>query len=497
MSPSRHSASFYKGFYSDNALDFSKRSSFDRDVMLERVYPRRLILPMRQHYGDECVPVVKPGEPVTIGQCIGAPAPGTMAVPVHCGISGVVTDIKPIILPDASTCRAVFIEGDRKRTFHPSVRPRNNVNVSASTVMGIVRDAGIVGMGGEGIPTIVKLNRARRFKVKELLINCLQSEPYADSDYLLLCEYADHVIMGAVALAGACGVRIINILISKDRKSEIQALRGAMKRTFNKYSGYAFNFIYLKPRYPQGYYRLVARSLYNVNLDEGECLEGRCRAVMFNCSTVYACWCAIAESMPLCSRVVSISDEDGLLRNVIAPIGTPVSEIFDSVNGISSTTKTVIWGNCFTGIHTETPDTTPILKTTSGICLITHLQDATAPCTGCGRCYDVCPMGLEPDKLYKLISGGHDKEAERFHAASCIDCAACSYICPSNIDLSSAIGGFAAASRRKGRYPYNAVGDRQWVDDISLLSAEPVKTSESRHEERDSLTLPFEGWGSE
>ena len=230
-----------------------------------------------------------------------------------------------------------------------------------------------------------------------------------------------------------------------------------MERSFSKYSGYAFNFVYLKSRFPQGYYRLVARSLYNVNLEEGECLESRCRAVMFNCSTVHACWNAIAESMPLCSRAVSISTEDGLLKNVIAPIGTPVSELFDSVNGISSTTKTVIWGNCLTGIQTETPDTTPILKTTSGICLITDIQDATAPCTLCGRCSDVCPMGLEPDKLFKLIAGGHDKEAERFNGARCINCSACSYICPSNLDLSSTIGGFAASWRRKGRNPYTAV----------------------------------------
>ena len=497
MSAGRHNYSFYKGFHSDNALDFSKRSSFDRDVMLERVYPRRLILPMRQHYGDECVPVVRPGETVTIGQCIGAPAPGTMAVPVHSGISGTVTDIRPIVLPDDTTCKAVFIEGDRKRTFHPSVRPRNNVNVSAATVMGIIRDAGIVGMGGEGIPTIVKLNRAKRFKVKELLVNCLQSEPYADSDYLMICEYADHVIMGAVAMAGACGVRIINILISKDRKNEITALRSAMERTFSKYSGYAFNLIYLKPRFPQGYYRMVARALYGVNLDEGEGLEGRCRAVMFNCSTVYACWNAIAESMPLCSRTVSISTEDGLLRNVIAPIGTPVSELFDTVNGISTTSKTIVWGNCFTGIQIDNPDVTPIIKTTSGVCLITKIQDATAPCIGCGRCADVCPVGLEPDKLYRLINEGHESAAVKFNAGRCINCSACSFICPSNINVGHAVGMFAAAKRKKSSFPYTAVGDRQWVDDISLLSADTVKAAEKKIRKSDSLTLPFEGWESE
>ncbi len=497
MSIGRHNRSFHKGFYSDNALDFSKRSSFDRDVMLERVYPRRLILPMLQHYGDECVPAVKIGQTVTIGQCIGAPAPGSMAVPIHSGISGTVTDIKPVVLPDGRTSRAVMIEGDRKRTFHPSVRPRNNVNVSAATVMGIIRDAGIVGMGGEGIPTIVKLNRAKRMKVKELLINCLQSEPYADSDYLILCEYADYVIMGAVAMAGACGLHVINILISKDRKNEIAALRNAMERSFSKYSGYAFNFIYLKPRFPQGYYRMVARTLYDVNLEEGESLEGRCRAVMFNCSTVYACWNAIAESMPLTSRAVSISTEDGLLRNVIAPIGTPVSELFDTASNASSSSKVVVWGNCFTGLQIDNPETTPILKTTSGVCLITDVAEVDAPCTGCGRCSDVCPMDLEPDKLYKLIAGGKEQAADKFGAARCINCGVCSYICPSHIKMGSLIGGYASTKRKAPASPYLAVGDRQWVDDVSLLSADQVSTAESRQPSRDTMTLPFEGWESE
>ena len=494
MLAGRHVYSFYKGFGSDNDLDFSKRSSFDRDVMLERIYPRRIILPMRQHYGVNCVPVVKVGEQVTIGQCIGAPTPGTMAVPVHSGISGTVKDIKPIVLPDGVRCDAVFIEGDRKRTYHPSVRPRNNVNISAPSVMGIIRDAGIVGLGGEGIPTVVKVNRAKRLKVKELLINCLQSEPYAASDDLTISEYADYVIMGAVALAGACGVHVINILISKDHKYEISTLRNAMERTSTQYSGYVFNFVYLKQRFPQGYYRMVAKALYDVNLEEGECLEDICKAVMFNCSTIYACWNAIAESMPLVSRVISISTEDGIKHNVVAPIGTPVSELFENVNGISSTSKRIIWGNCLTGIELPDPDNTPIIKTTSGICVITRQEDLRAPCSLCGRCQDACPMSLEPNMLYSLIGAGREKAADKIHADRCIGCGACSYVCPSYLNLATVISEYASQKRKAVRFPYSSVGDRRWLDDITLLSADSVKVSESMKKTDDTLTLPFEGW---
>ncbi len=494
MFSERRAYSFHKGFNSDNALNFSKRSSLDYEIMLERVYPSRLIIPMLQHYGKECIPIVKPGQQVTIGQCVGVPEQGTMGVPVHSGISGTVDKIKPIVLPDERICRAVFIEGDRKRTFHPSVRPRNNVNISASSVMGIVRDAGIVGMGGEGVPTIAKINRARRLKVKELLVNCLQSEPFAQSDYLLINEYADYIIMGAVAAAGACGVHVINILISKDRKKEIMALRSAMERSFSMYSGFAFNFVHLKPRYPQGYYRLVARALYDVELEEGDSIEKRCGAVMFNCATVYACWNAIAESMPLVSRVISINNEDGLDHNVIAPVGTPVSELLDTVKGLDNTSKNIIWGNCFTGLPVKDPDMTPVIKTTTGISLVRERPDQVLPCSGCGRCADVCPYDLHPNILRSLIKAGKYDTADDFNAARCIACGACSYICPANIDLSETVGAYASAKRKRGIFPYNGAGDRDLLDDPSLLTVNAVRADEVKQPESDSLKLPFEGW---
>jgi len=448
---------------------------------------------MKQHIGDECIPAVKVGEEVTIGQCIGMPAPGSFAVPVHSSISGRVTDIKPVQLPTGVTSRAVFITSDRKRTFHESIRPRQDVNISASSVMGIIRDAGVVGLGGEGLPAIAKLNRAKKLKVNTLLVNCLQSEPYAACDYLRIGEYADYIIMGAVAMAGACGVKVINILISKEHKYEITALRSAMERSFSKYSGYAFNFVYMRQRFPQGYYRLVARALYGVNLSEKDTLEEKCHAVMFNCSTIYACWEAIADGMPLVSRVISISTENGIKHNVIAPIGTPVSELLDTVNGISSTSKRIIWGNCLTGIELSDPDNTPVIKTTSGICVITRREILRNPCISCGRCTDSCPMTLEPAILYSLLKRGETQKAEYFNVTRCMSCGACSYVCPSNLDLTETIASYAASKKRGTSYAYRYGHDIADIGSVSLLEGYTEDDKSPEVHDKNAINLPFEG----
>lgn len=480
----------------DNALEFSKRSSFKREILLEKLYPSRIILPMKMNYGEAAVPTVRVGEKVTIGQCVGAPNPGSFAVPVHSGISGEVTEIRTITLPNRVTCKAVVIESDRKRTYHPSVYPRSDVNVSASKVRGIVKDAGIVGMGGEGIPTIAKINMARRSGVDRILVNCLQSEPYANCDFMRISESPEYIIMGSVALAGAVGVKRIDILISDNRKEEISALQNAMQMSAGDYSGFIFNFKYFKERFPQGYYGLVAKALYGVDLKEGETLESRCKAVMFNCSTVYSCWEAIADNMPLSSRIISVSGENGEGHNVLVPIGTTVSEILNTVNDNIKTAKKLVWGNCLTGLEIKDPDNTPIIKTTSAISVITRREFNTSSCIRCFKCEDSCPMGLEPGLLYNLLRKGLQYKAEDEGAAKCIACGSCSFVCPATIDLTGAIASYASKLNRNDEHPDKlsfAEHTKINIGSVSLLEThEEDETGEAEVRNPDDIVLPFE-----
>ena len=481
----------------ENALEFSKRSSFKREILLEKLYPSKIILPMKMNYGEAAVPTVRVGDKVTIGQCVGAPNPGSFAVPVHSGISGEVTDIRTITLPNSVTCKAVVIESDRKRTYHPSVYPRSDVNVSASKVRGIVKDAGIVGMGGEGIPTIAKINMARRSGVDRILVNCLQSEPFANCDFMRISESPEYIIMGSVALAGAVGVKRIDILISDNRKEEIAALQNAMQMSAGDYSGFIFNFKYFKERFPQGYYGLVAKALYGVDLKEGETLESRCKAVMFNCSTVYSCWEAIADNMPLSSRIISVSGDSSEGHNVLVPVGTTVSEILNTVNDNIKTAKKLVWGNCLTGLEIKDPDNTPIIKTTSAISVITRKEFETTSCIRCFRCEESCPMGLEPSLLYNLLRRGLQYRAEDEGAGRCIACGCCSYVCPATIDLTGAIASFASKINKNEEHPDKlsfAEHTKINIGSVSLLETheEDEETGVDVHDP-DDIVLPFEG----
>ncbi len=437
-----HKFSFYKSLLFDNALDFSGRSSFMKEIMLEKIYPTRIILPMKQHYGSPCIPVVKKGDHVLIGQCVGMPPEGSLGAPVHSGISGNVTDIRQIELPDTTKCEAVFISSDRKRTHHPSIRPRSDFNVSATNVTGMIKEAGIVGMGGEGIPTWAKITRARKSGVDCILVNCLQSEPYATSDLLRITDYADYLIMGAVALAGAVGVTTIEFLISEKKTTEITALQSAMERTQGRYSGYAFNIRYFKERFPQGYYRLVAKALWDKNLEPGQTLEETCKAVMFNCSM-----------------------------------------------------DRIILGNALTGIALKDPDNIPVMKTTPAVTVIRDMEGVSSHCMHCGSCSRACPMEIYPSVLKQLIDRGMNEKAENEGIGKCIACGACSYVCPSRIDLTSTIAGYVASTAKRTPASFTSAVINESIDigSVSLLERYNEEEEDKTSDDKDTILLPFEG----
>ena len=470
--------------------------------MFERIYPSKIILPMKMHYGVPATPVVKVGDYVRIGQCIGVPVKGTFSVPVHSGISGRVTDISDIMLPNGIKTPAVTIQNDMKRTRLDSVKPRNGFKLTASEAISVIRDAGICGMGGEGIPTAAKLRRARNEAVSDFLVNCLQSEPYSTSDLVAITEYPDYVVLGSCACARAVGASSCIFLISENRKEQRQALSNSIEKIRNDFKDLKIEIRLFRERFPQGYYRLVARALYGKNLALGETLEKSCKAVLFNCSTMLACWEALSDNIPMMSRIVSVTGDASGGHNMLVPIGTPVSELLSNAQDLKNGSDRLVWGNCLTGIEITDPENTPVVKTTSVVSVVRRSEVPRTPCIHCGLCSECCPMNLSPNTIYEMLNQGLGQKAAEEGARECIACGCCSYVCPAGINLTTSIASFAGAGRI---IEINSLLDNSGAEDMknddvytsyvgeaSLLEDYSDGEEDRKVKSPDSITLPFE-----
>ncbi|MCR4689401.1 MAG: RnfABCDGE type electron transport complex subunit C [Saccharofermentans sp.] len=471
--------------------------------MLERINPTRVILPMKMHYGVPCVPTVKEGDFVKAGQCVGLPDPKSFSCPVHTGVSGRVTAIKEITLPNGIKTPAVFIDNDMKKTRLESLKSRGNIELSDQQTIGVIRDAGICGMGGEGIPTYAKLNRARNYAVTDFLVNCLQSEPFSTCDLTAIVEYPDYVVSGACACARACGAKNVKFLISEGRKTERSALENSIKNASDIFKDLDLRIELFRERFPQGYYRLVAKALYGKELEASDTLEQSCSAVLFNCSTMLACWEALSDNIPMMNRILSVSGNESGGHNMLVPIGTPVSEVLSSSYDANKSESSVIWGNCLTGIKIDDPEETPIIKMTSVISIVRNNEIPTTPCIHCGLCSECCPMGLSPNIVYEMLVQGLTQKAAEEGARDCISCGSCSYICPAGIDLATSIAGFANQGKiievnsllHNGEFIQSdeASLEASKVGQASLLEEFPDKEASEDKKDPDSIVLPFDG----
>lgn len=498
----RRRYSFYRGLFTGDVLNFSKRSPFVKEIMFERIYPSKIILPMKMHYGVPAVPAVKVGDYVRVGQCVGVPEKGSFSVPVHSGVSGKVTDISDIRLPNGILTPAVTIKNDMKRTRLDSIRPRSGFKLSASEAIGVIRDAGICGMGGEGIPTAAKLRRARTEVVKDFLVNCLQSEPYSTSDLVAITEYPDYVVLGASACARAVGASRCVFLISDSRKEQRRALANSIARIKDDFRDLEFDIKLFRERFPQGYYRLVARALYGKNLALGETLETACSAVLFNCSTMLACWEALSDNIPMMSRIVSVTGDASGGHNILVPVGSPVSEVLTNSQDIKNSSDRIVWGNCLTGIEITDPENTPIVKTTSVISVVRRAEVPRTPCIHCGLCSECCPMNLSPNTIFEMLNQGLSQKAAEEGARECIACGSCSYVCPAGINLTTAIASFAGEGRiieTNSLLDNSSAEDRpaeditpSYVGEASLLEDYAKDEEDKSKSSPDAITLPFE-----
>ena len=393
-------------------------------------------IPMSMHIGAPAKPVVKVGDHVKTGQLIGEPG-GFVSAPIHASISGTVKKVDSMLLSNGGSCMAVTIESDGLNEKDENLKAPELTDFDS--FIQAVRDSGIVGLGGAGFPTSVKLAPGK--PIEAVLLNGCECEPMLTADHKLLLHYADEVIFGLKAVMKAVEAPK-GVIVIEDNKPDAVELLKAKCEAFDN-----IEVTVAKTKYPQGAEKMLIKRVLGRMVPSGG-LPADVGAVVCNVSTVKAISDAIQKGMPLIERVVSVTGERiKKPGNYIIRIGTDVKEVIDYCGGITGGDDYIVkMGGPMMGILLPSVDVS-VIKGTNGIIAIEKDESEPAACIKCGRCVDVCPMELSPLYFAKY----HDEEnwqgMKDKNVMDCMECRCCEYICSSKIPLLSKIKAGKAAVR--------------------------------------------------
>ena len=392
--------------------------------------PKTVKIPMSMHIGKPARPIVNVGDLVKVGTKIGE-ADGFVSAPIYASVSGKVTKIQDFMLYNGSLTSAVVIESDGEMTPDESIAPPT-VN-SRESLIEAIKESGMVGLGGAGFPTHVKLN-VDPARVDYLIVNGAECEPYVTSDTYTMVSRGEDMKTALEALAQYLGIKTVIIGIESNKKAAIQSMNGLAREM----SGVCnVSVKVLPPVYPQGgekvlIYHCTGRvtPVGNLPIDVG--------CVVINCTTLAAIGAYLKNGMPLVEKCVTV---DGAAvknpQNVIAPIGTSMADMFAFCGGLTCDPAKLIYGGPMMGL--TVPDTeAPVLKNTNAILALSEREarlPKTSPCIHCGTCVNTCPFGLAPMQLAKAYDDKNAQALEELSINACMECGCCSFVCPANRPL--------------------------------------------------------------
>jgi len=387
--------------------------------------PKVVKIPLSQHIGAPCKAIVEKGDYVKVGQKIGEPL-AFVSAPVHSSVSGIVKSIgSEKVAGGSGDC--IVIESDGKFEVSENVITKGELeNLSGKEILEIIKEAGIVGMGGAGFPTHVKLSPPPEKDIDLLILNGAECEPYLTADHRLMIERADDIIYGLKALMKVLEVNKGYIGIENNKPDAIRIMQEAAKGENIVIQG-------LKTKYPQGAEKQLIDAISGREVPSGG-LPMDAGAVVNNVATAYAVAQAIKTGMPLIERICTITGNAiSEPKNLEIRVGTDLSEIIEQCGGFSETPGKIILGGPMMGRATSSIDV-PSTKTTSGILVFNKekaIIEEPAYCIKCGKCVDVCPINLLPVYLSSHAEHGNLSKIKELNVMDCIECGSCSYICPS------------------------------------------------------------------
>ena len=388
--------------------------------------PESVIIPMSMHLGAPATPIVNVGDTVKVGQKIGEAA-GFISAPVHSSVSGKVIAITDCPHATRGTCLSVVIQSDGLNTLDEAIKPNKSLDeLTGDEIIEIVKNAGIVGMGGAGFPTYVKLKPNK--PIEAVLLNGCECEPMLTADHRVLLEFADDIIFGLKAM-----MKTLNapkgIIVIEENKPDAIAL---MQQKVADIEG--IEVLEVSTQYPQGGEKMLIKRALGRSVPSGG-LPADVGAVVSNISTVKAISDAIQKGMPLIERVTTVTGKYiPKPGNFIVKIGTNTADLIDYCGGISGENVTVKAGGPMMGFP-QTELNVPIMKGSNGIIAIDTVESEAQNCIKCGRCVDVCPMELKPLYFYKYSITQDWQGCKDKNIMDCMECRCCEYICSSKLPL--------------------------------------------------------------
>ncbi|MBD3305781.1 electron transport complex subunit RsxC [candidate division KSB3 bacterium] len=404
---------YYKGLTQDKAT-------------VDMPLPEEIVIPLHQHIGVPCKAVVKTKDEVQVGDMVGD-AEAFVSSPVHSSIAGVVKKIEPRPHPTGARVSSVVIsksEGDQ--ALAPRSDQRQADSFSAEEIRTAVRASGLVGLGGAGFPTHVKLTPPKDKPIDTVIINGAECEPYLTSDHRMMLEQPEDVIYGAILIMRAVGAQRGYIGIEANKPEAIERFRKLLS------ADKALEVIPFEVKYPQGAEKMLIKAAVNREVPPGG-LPMDVGVNVNNVSGSVAVARAVRDGVPVLERIVTVTG-NGIRepKNVRVRVGTPIKDVIAFCGGLTADANKILIGGPMMGIAQSTLDV-PVVKSTGGLLIMTRDEISDLKphaCIRCGKCVDACPMGLVPSKLGAFVEWELYDNLEAYNVNDCMECGCCVYVCP-------------------------------------------------------------------
>ena len=394
--------------------------------------PDKVVIPMKQHMGRECTPTVKLTDLVKVGQIIGD-TDAFIGAPIHSSVSGKVTKIDEIIGTDGNLIKAVEITTDKLQEIDESVKVPEVTDLQSFAAA--IRASGLVGLGGAGFPTHVKLMPKNLDEVTTLLVNGAECEPYITADNRAMLEDTDDIVEGIKLVKKYMNLSTVIIGIEDNKPQAIAKLQAAVADI----EGASVKA--LKAQYPQGGEKVLIYECTGKIVPEGK-LPSDVGCVVMNVSSIAFVAKYMRTGMPLITKRLTV-DGDAIAepKNVEVAIGTSFSDVIDFCGGFKTEPKKIIMGGPMMGFAVP-PINYPVLKNNNAILAFSAAKTAEAekpetPCIRCARCVNACPFSLMPAAIEKAYKAGNVDALKALKVNLCMECGCCAYVCPAKRNLVS------------------------------------------------------------